>query len=52
MVQVQNTSGKSVAIERGARIGQAMAIATPRLESAEIDQPDAPSRGGFGSTGV
>ncbi len=51
-VQVQNISGKSVAIERGERIGQAMVIATPRLEFEEIDQVDAPSRGGFGSTGV
>jgi len=52
MVQVQNISGTPVVVERSERIGQAMVIATPRLEFEEIDQPDAPSRGGFGSTGV
>ena len=52
MVQVQNISGAPVKVERGERIGQAMVIATPRLEFEEIDAPDAPSRGGFGSTGT
>lgn len=51
MVQVQNISGATVTIERGERIGQAMVMAAPRLEFTEIDRPNAPSRGGFGSTG-
>lgn len=52
MVQVQNISAMPVKIERGERIGQAMIIATPRLQFEEIETPMAPSRGGFGSTGT
>ncbi len=51
MVQVQNITAAPVKIERGERIGQALIVATPRLEFAETETIDAPSRGGFGTTG-
>lgn len=52
MVQVLNVSNAPVTVERGERIAQAFIAATPRLTFIEMEQLDAPSRGGFGTTGV
>jgi len=52
MVQVHNISGAPVIIERGERIGQGFIAAAPRLEFTEVAEMDAPTRGGFGSTGT
>jgi dUTP pyrophosphatase len=52
MVQVFNFTADPVTVERGERIAQAFISATPRLTFVETEQLDAPSRGGFGSTGI
>lgn len=50
-VQVYNFSGQPVTVERGERIAQAIFMRVDRADWDEIDAIDAPTRGGFGSTG-
>jgi dUTP pyrophosphatase len=50
-VQVLNVTGETVTVASGDRIAQAMVLPAPRVEFEEADAI-APSRGGFGSTGV
>jgi len=51
-IQVLNISREPVTIRRGDRIAQGLILACVRAEWDETDTPDAPSRGGFGSTGT
>ena len=50
-VQVYNFSGQPVTVERGERIAQAIFMRVDRAVWDEVDAIDAPTRGGFGSTG-
>lgn len=50
-VQVYNFSGQPVTVERGERIAQAIFMRVDRAEWDEVEAIDAPTRGGFGSTG-
>ena len=50
-VQVLNVTPATVTVTRGDRIAQAIVLAAPRVDFEEVETP-APSRGGFGSTGV
>jgi dUTP pyrophosphatase len=50
-IQVLNVTDQTVNLERGARIAQGIVLAAPRIEWEEV-VATAPSRGGFGSTGV
>ena len=51
MVQVWNPTSKAVTVNRGDRIAQGIIISTEQAKWEEVDEMDAPSRGGFGSTG-
>jgi len=50
-VQVLNVTSSTVTVTRGDRIAQAIVLAAPRVEFEEAETT-APSRGGFGSTGL
>jgi len=50
-VQVLNVTSSTVTVTRGDRIAQAIVLSAPRVEFEEAEAT-APSRGGFGSTGV
>jgi dUTP pyrophosphatase len=50
-VQVLNVTSTTVTVARGDRLAQAIVLAAPRVEFEEVETT-APSRGGFGSTGV
>ena len=50
-VQVLNVTPATVTVTRGDRIAQAIVLAAPRVDFEEVETT-APSRGGFGSTGV
>lgn len=50
-VQVYNFTDTPVTVERGERIAQAIFVRVDRAVWDEIDTIDAPTRGGFGSTG-
>lgn len=50
-VQVKNVTNQPVTVERGERIAQGLFVKVDRAEWTEVDSHDAPSRGGFGSTG-
>ena len=50
-VQVLNVTTSTVTVTRGDRIAQAIVLSAPRVEFEE-GEVTAPSRGGFGSTGV
>jgi len=50
-VQVQNISKEPVTVERGERIAQGLFVKIDRAEWAEVDDHEAQTRGGFGSTG-
>jgi dUTP diphosphatase len=50
-VQVLNVTQATVTVSRGDRIAQAIVLAAPRVEFEEVETT-APSRGGFGSTGL
>lgn len=52
MVQVQNTGGEPVTIERGERIAQGIFVKIEQAEWMEVDSHGRESRGGFGSTGA
>ena len=48
---VFNPSGEPIVVERGERIAQALVVQAGQVELCEVDRIDAPTRGGFGSTG-
>ncbi len=50
-VQVYNFTDKAVTVPRGDRIAQGVFIKIDRFSFEEVDNIDAPSRGGFGTTG-
>lgn len=50
-IQVRNFRTESVIIRKGEKIAQGLFVKTDQLEFEEIDQIEANSRGGFGSTG-
>lgn len=50
-VQVQNVSDEPVTVERGERIAQGLFVKIERAIFQEVNDHDADSRGGFGSTG-
>ena len=51
MVQVWNPNAEVVIVKRGDRIAQGVIVNTVQAQWEEVDEMDAPSRGGFGSTG-
>jgi dUTP pyrophosphatase len=52
MLQVYNFSPEPVTIERGDRIAQGIFVRVDQAEWLEVEQMDAETRGGFGSTDV
>ena len=50
-IQVLNFTDTPVQVKRGDRLAQGIVLATPRIEWDEVEEMDAPTRGGFGSTG-
>ncbi|MBM3227995.1 dUTP diphosphatase [Candidatus Peribacteria bacterium] len=50
-VQVKNVSDQPVTVERGERIAQGLFVKVETAQWVEVDEHDAESRGGFGSTG-
>lgn len=51
LVQVQNIGNKPVTVERGERIAQGMFVKVEKAQWVEVDNHEAKTRGGFGSTG-
>ncbi|MGE3275374.1 MAG: dUTP diphosphatase [Vicinamibacterales bacterium] len=51
-VQVINVTDEVVTVARGDRIAQGIVLPAPAIEWDEVDEIQAPSRGGFGSTGA
>ena len=51
-VQVYNFTNRPVIVERGERIAQAVFVRVDRATWQEVDTMEAPTRGGFGSTGA
>jgi len=51
-VQVQNVTDKPVTIERGERIAQGMFVKLEKADWQEVENNNAKTRGGFGSTGT
>jgi dUTP pyrophosphatase len=49
--QVRNFTDQPVTVRRGERIAQGIFVRIDRAEWEVVDSMDAPSRGGFGSTG-
>ena len=49
-IQVMNVTSSVVSVQRGDRLAQGIVLAAPRVEFEE-GATNAPSRGGFGSTG-
>jgi dUTP pyrophosphatase len=50
-IQVLNITDAPVKVVRGDRLAQGIVLPCPRIEWAEIQDVDQPTRGGFGSTG-
>ena len=50
-IAVLNFKASAITVDRGDRIAQGIVMHAPRVEWAEIDELQAPSRGGFGATG-
>jgi dUTP pyrophosphatase len=50
-IQVINVTDQAVHVAAGDRLAQGMVLAAPRVTFVEAATADAPSRGGFGSTG-
>lgn len=50
-VQVFNFTAAPVTVERGERIAQAIFVRVDQASWEEVDAVEAPTRGGFGSTG-
>jgi dUTP pyrophosphatase len=51
MCQFYNFTSEVVKVRRGERLAQGIFVRVDRAEWAEVDTMDAPTRGGFGSTG-
>jgi len=51
LVQVQSISESPIIVERGERIAQGIFVKVEQAEWEEVDDHNAKSRGGFGSTG-
>lgn len=51
-VQVYNFIDRPVTVERGERIAQGVFVRVDRASWREVERMDAPTRGGFGSTGA
>ncbi len=51
-MQVQNIGAAPVTVERGERIAQGLFVKIDRAEWREVENHGAPTRGGFGSTGM
>ncbi len=52
LVQVQNITEEPVTVERGERIAQGLFVRIDQAEWKEVEEHDAETRGGFGSTGT
>lgn len=52
LLQAYNLTDHPVTVERGERIGQAAFVRVDTAEWEEVDSMEAPSRGGFGTTGT
>ncbi len=50
-IQVKNFRSQKVVIRKGEKVAQGLFVKTDRLQFEEVDQIEAGSRGGFGSTG-
>lgn len=50
-IQVYNFTDETVTVKRGDRIAQGIFVPIGVAEFVEVEQMNAPSRGGFGSTG-
>lgn len=50
LIQVQNTRPDPVTVPRGERVAQGLFVPVAIAHWREIERPDGPSRGGFGST--
>ncbi len=50
-VQVYNVTDEPVEVERGERLAQGILVSVSQAEWLEVDDIEAESRGGFGSTG-
>ncbi len=51
-VQVYNFTDQDITVKRGDRIAQATFIKIEKFEFEEVELIDAPTRGGFGTTGI
>ncbi|MFM8535421.1 MAG: dUTP diphosphatase [Acidimicrobiia bacterium] len=51
-IQVLNITDSPVSISKGDRIAQGIVLPCPSIEWHEVDEMQAPTRGGFGSTGA
>ncbi len=51
-VQVYNFTDQNITVKRGDRIAQATFIKIEKFEFEEVELIDAPTRGGFGTTGI
>ena len=51
-VQVYNFTDQNITVKRGDRIAQATFIKIEKFEFEEVEIIDAPTRGGFGTTGI
>lgn len=50
-VQVYNFTDAAITVQRGDRVAQAIFIKVEKFEFEEVEHIDAPTRGGFGTTG-
>ncbi|MEZ5287184.1 MAG: dUTP diphosphatase [Vicinamibacterales bacterium] len=50
-VQLLNVTDTPVVVRRGDRLAQGIVLPAPTVQWDEVDEMDAPTRGGFGSTG-
>ena len=50
-IQLLNFTDAPVQVSRGDRLAQGIVLPCPRVDWEEVDEVQAPTRGGFGSTG-
>jgi dUTP pyrophosphatase len=50
-IQLLNFTDEPVQVRRGDRLAQGIVLPSPRVDWQEVDEIEAPTRGGFGSTG-
>jgi dUTP pyrophosphatase len=50
-IQVLNITDQPVVVRRGDRLAQGIVLQAPRVQWEEVTDVEAPTRGGFGSTG-